>query len=120
VQAPSPIDNGGIGTISLDLICYFGLGPVPAGLAPYEQPYLRRERLPQRHRLRLALVSIAPHNPAMPRPNSRMMKGILAKLPRETIERDRFPLSPRIKQLRPSHAPSKAVRCPIPKPTSGI
>jgi hypothetical protein len=49
-----------------------------------------------------------------------MMKAILAKLLPETIERDRFPLSPRIKKLRPSHAPSKAVRCPIPKPTSGI
>jgi hypothetical protein len=85
VQAPSPIDNGGATTISRDLIGYIGLGPVPAALAPYDQPNLGRERLTQRHRLRLALVSIAPHNPPVPRPNSRMMKAILAKLLAEPI-----------------------------------
>jgi hypothetical protein len=48
-QAPSPIGNGGVGTVSRDLIGYIGLGPVPARLAPYDQPDLRAERLAQCH-----------------------------------------------------------------------
>jgi hypothetical protein len=35
-QAPSPIDDGRVGTISVDLIGHFGFGPVPAALAPYD------------------------------------------------------------------------------------
>src|SRR6266851_2236425 len=64
-QAPCPIDNGGIGTISRDLICYIGLGAVPATLAPHDQPDLGGKRLAQGHRRRLALASIASHHPAM-------------------------------------------------------
>ena len=52
-QAPSPIGNGRVGTISGDLIRHVGLGAMPAAFAPYEQPDLGRERLAQRHRCRL-------------------------------------------------------------------
>jgi hypothetical protein len=47
------------------------------------------------HRLRQALASIASHNPPMPLPElTDDDKAILAALLRETIARDRFPLSP--------------------------
>jgi hypothetical protein len=57
--------TSGIGAISRDLICYIGLGSVPATLAPNDQPDLGGERLAQSHRHRLALASIASHTPAM-------------------------------------------------------
>jgi hypothetical protein len=39
---------------------------VPAAFAPHDQPHLGGERLVQGHRRRLALASLARHNPAMP------------------------------------------------------
>ena len=86
--------------MSRDLIGHVGLGPVPAALAPDEQPYLGGERLPQRHRCGLALASIAPHNPGMTPELSDDDKAILAELLRETIERSRLLLSPRVRSYR--------------------
>jgi hypothetical protein len=42
-QAPSPIGNGGFVAVAVDLIGHVGRGPVPAALAPYDQPDLGRE-----------------------------------------------------------------------------
>src|SRR5260370_37012857 len=93
------IDNGGIGSISRDLICYIGLGPVPATLAPHDQPDLGGKRLAQGHRRRLALASIASHNPAMPDLTDDD-KATLADLRRETIAPDRSPLPPRVRSFK--------------------
>jgi hypothetical protein len=66
---------------------------VPAAFAPDQQPDLGGERLPQRHRSGLAIASIASHNSIMTPELSDDDKVILAELLRETIARDRFPLS---------------------------
>ena len=66
----------------------------------HDQSDLRRERLAQRHRRRLALSSFASHNPTMTPDLTDDDKAILAELLRETIERDRFPLSPRVKSFK--------------------
>jgi hypothetical protein len=118
-QAASPIGDGGVGAISRDLIGHIGFGPVPAALAPYDQPDLGRERLAQRHRHRLALASIAPHNPTMTPELSDDDKAILAALLREMIARDRFPLSPRVrsyKTILDKLAPPAPRPEPIPAP----
>jgi hypothetical protein len=39
---------------------------VPAAFAPDNEPHLGGERLAQRHRRRLALASVPPHNAPMP------------------------------------------------------
>src|SRR5260370_39798336 len=93
------IDNGGIGAISRDLICYSGLGSVPATLAPHDQPDVGGKRMAQGHRRRLALASIASHNPAMTPDLTDDDKATLADLLRETIERNRFPLPPRVRSV---------------------
>jgi hypothetical protein len=59
-----------------------------------------RERLAQRHRHRLALASIAPHNLRVTPELSDDDKMILTELLRETIDRDRFPLSPRARSYK--------------------
>jgi hypothetical protein len=76
-----------------------GLCPVSAPL--HDQPHLGGERLAERHRRRrLALGSLSPHNSAMTPDLTDDDKAILVELPRETIERDRFPLSPKVKRLK--------------------
>src|SRR5260370_10356655 len=85
--------------MSRGLICYIGLGSVPATLAPHDQPDLGGKRLAQGHRRRLALASIASHNPTMTPDLTDDDKVTLAGLLRETIERDRFPLSPRVRSF---------------------
>jgi hypothetical protein len=65
-QAPSPIDDGRSLAVALDLIGHIRLRSVPAALAPHEQPDLRRERLAQRHRCRLAVASRSGHYFPMP------------------------------------------------------
>jgi hypothetical protein len=83
---------------------------MPAALAPHDQPDLGRERLAQRHRCRLALASITPHNSRMmpliakkalmPDDLSDDDKAILAELLRDTIAADRFPLAPRVRSYK--------------------
>src|SRR5579863_279296 len=100
-QPARPIDDGGVDTVPSDLGGNVGLGPVAASLAPHDQPDLGIQRTAQRHRHGLALAALAPHNPAMPRPLlTDDDNAILIELLRETIERDRFPFSPRIKSLK--------------------
>ncbi len=71
-----------------------------AGLAPHDQADLGVERLAQGHRRGLALVSFAPHNFAMTPDLTDDDKAALIELLRETIEGDRFFLSPRIRRLK--------------------
>jgi hypothetical protein len=71
--------------------------------------------------LNLALASIASHNPAMTPDLPDDHKAILADLLRETIERDRFPLSPRVRRLKAILAkldPPVPRSEPIPPPKS--
>jgi hypothetical protein len=65
-----------------------------------EQPVLCGERLPQCHRCGLAIASIASHNTPMTPELSDDDKAILLELLRETIARDRFPLSPRVRSFK--------------------
>jgi hypothetical protein len=97
---PCPIDDGGIAATARYLIGDSGLDLVSASLAPHDQPHLGAERLAKGHRAGLALAPFAPHNPTMPSDLTEDDKAIIVELLRETIERDRFPLSPRIKRLR--------------------
>jgi hypothetical protein len=91
---------------------------VPAALAPYEQPHLGGERLAQRHRLRLAIASIASHNSTMTPDLTDDDKAILAELLHETIERSRFVLSPRVRSYQTILAKLDALRLepPLPPP----
>jgi hypothetical protein len=84
-QPPRPIGNRGVGTVPCDLIGNVGLGPVPAAFASPDQPDLGGERLAERHRRRLAVASIAPHNRAMTAELTDDNKAILAEHLRETI-----------------------------------
>jgi hypothetical protein len=77
-----------------------GLGPVSAPLAPHDQPDLGSERLAQRQRRGVALASFSSHSSAMTTDLTDDDKAILVELLRETIERDRSPLSPKVKRLR--------------------
>jgi hypothetical protein len=100
-----------------------GHGLMTAVLTPHDQPDLGGERLAEGHRRRLALASFPPHNPTtMPRDLTDDDKAILVELLRETIDRDRFPLSPKVKRLKavlakldPSPAPA-VTPLPPPKP----
>ena len=79
----------------------------------------RPERLAQCHRCGLALASIASHNLTMTPELSDDDKAILAELLREVIERDRFPLSPRVrsyKAILAKLAPPQPEPLPPPKP----
>jgi len=82
------------------LLGNIGLCPMTAAPTPRDQADLGGERDAQRHRLRLALASLPPHNFAMTTDLTEDDKAALIELLRETIASDRFPLSPRIKRLR--------------------
>jgi hypothetical protein len=96
-----------------DLLGDVGLGLVATGFAPDDQPHLSRERVAERHRPRLAFVAAAPHIRIMTSLDD-TDKATVAELLRETIERDRFPLSPRIKSLK---AILDKLEPPAPRPT---
>lgn len=83
-----------------DLVCYIGLGSMPAVLAPHDQPDLGGKRLAQGHRRRPALASLPPHNRTMSADLTHDDKAVLVALLRETIAADRFPMSPRIRSLK--------------------
>jgi hypothetical protein len=91
---PPPIDHDNLGATARDLIGDVGLGPMLAAFAPHDQPHLGGDRMAQRHRRRLALASIAPHNPTIPPDLTEDDKAALVDLLRDTIAVDRFPLSP--------------------------
>ncbi len=82
-----------------DLLGDIGLGAVAASLAPNDQSHLRGERLAQGQRRGIAIDALAPHTAIMPELDV-ADKAILVELLRETIERDRFPFSPRNKSLK--------------------
>ena len=75
-----------------DLLGDFGLRAVAASLAPNDQSRLRGECLAQGQRCGIAIALVARHTDIMPELND-ADRAILVELLRETIERDRFPLS---------------------------
>ena len=71
-QQPRPIENGHSGAVLRDLDSDIGLGAVIAALAPHNEPDVRRERLTQGHRLRLASpASCCHYSGSMPLPELR-------------------------------------------------
>ena len=71
-----------------------------ASLTPSDQPHLCGECLVEGHRRGLALAPFAPHNSTMAPDLTDDDKAVLVERLRETIERDRFPLSPKVKRLK--------------------
>ncbi len=55
---------------------------------------------PEVIRRRLALASLPPHNSIVPPDLTDDDKAVIVELLRETVERDRFPLSPKVKRLK--------------------
>ncbi len=90
-----------------------------AGLAPRDHPRLRGECLPEGFGADSPSLT-EPHN--LSRPDlTEDDKAIIVELLRETIERDRFPWSPRVNRLRSIQAKlrvssTSAMRYPAPKP----
>ena len=118
--ARSRLEHGGIGAISRDLIGDSGCRQalhytITRTFAASAWPRVWRG---------LALASFAPHNPNMPPDLTEDDKAIIDLLC-ETIERDRFPRSPRVKRLRGilakfGDSSTPAIPYPAPAPGSAV
>jgi hypothetical protein len=100
-QKARPIGNRHRRAVVRNLRGNVRLGLVATALSPHDEPHLGSERLAQGRRCRLAIMSGSDHIASMPVFDlTDDERAALIALLKGTIDRDRFPLSPRIRLLR--------------------